>query len=173
MHVIVLGATGSGKSLGMKKIVIPSHRRLGRKVLVLDPLEQPGWNADFQTSDPTRFLAVAKASRRCVLVIDEWPHFMETYGNMEWRQLIWCYTIARNFGHLAYAIGQTPAWIPKPVRRQCSQGLIYRMTDPNDCLDMAKQLGQPSVATLPQTLPLGTGLSVQPGREPQRFVLFN
>ncbi len=145
VHHAILGASGTGKSRVMKQFSIPAHRRAGQKVAVLDPLQMPGWNADFQTDDPERFLHVAMHSRSCVLVIDEWPHLMEFFPWKVWRQLIWCYTIGRNFGHLAYALGQTPKWIPRPVMRQCGNGLIFRL-EPADAADVAYTMGEPRLA---------------------------
>lgn len=170
---MILGTTGCGKTQVMKRIRIPAHRRRGEKVIVLDPLEQPGWGADFQTADPGEFLAVAKASRRCVLVIDEWPYLQDNYGYDEWRPLVWSYTVARNYGHLAYAMGQTQMWIPKSVRRQCPAGIIFQMLDPADCLEVSRILGCPAMATLPMSLPLGSGFLVHPGNQYQLFKLFD
>lgn len=161
VHQAIIGGSGTGKSRSLKEWIIPAHRRAGRKTAVLDPLRMPGWNADVVTDDPERFLWIAQHSTSCVLVIDEWPHLMEFFPWKVWRQLIWCYTIGRNYGHLSYALGQTPNWIPKPVMRQCTNGLFFRV-DPDDAPLLAYTMQQPRLREI-VTFEDGTAYSLQNG----------
>lgn len=169
MHWLITGTTGSGKSRVLKETIIPAHRRLGRKVVVLDPLGVP-WPCDWQTTDPERFMATVEASRGLVIVIDEWPHFMEFYPWAVWRRLIWCYTIGRNYGHLSYAVAQRAMMVPPSVRNQCSNALVFKQTSA-DCAIVADLLAQPA-AMEPASYPLGTAMLVQPGQNPRRLKVF-
>ena len=78
MHWSLTGITGCGKSRLLKEVIIPTHRRAGRWVGVLDPLGAT-WPADWSTNDPMRFVAAARASRSCVWVVDEFRHFAKNW----------------------------------------------------------------------------------------------
>lgn len=140
MHWLVTGRSGMGKGAIMKSIIIPQWRRRGVKVAVLDPLEMPGWNADFQTSDWEQFMAVVRNSRNIVTVIDE-------YGDYDYKAKMaiqWCATIARNFGQLHYAMAQRSMMVPPNVRNQCTNGIIFRQQE-DDLAEIADLYDEPSL----------------------------
>lgn len=155
VHVYVGGDSGTGKSRVMKQRRILDHRRAGQRVAVLDPVGTSGWGADFQTDDPERFIAVVRASRGIVAVVDEWPYIQDNWDWTVHRQLNWIWGVGRNHGILGYAIGQTPMWVPKPVRRQCGHGILFRHSDPGDCIELARIYCAPELARILQTLPDG------------------
>lgn len=157
MHWTNTGMSGAGKSRVMRDFIIPSHRRLGRKVAVLDPIGQ-AWPADFVTADPEHFLAVARASRSLVLVVDEYAQFTADYRIM--RGLEWCFTVARNSGHLSYALAQRLNMIPPNVRNQCANAIIFRQARA-DLMDLAALIDQPEIMRA-ATFPPGRCLIAKP-----------
>jgi hypothetical protein len=161
MHWSVTGMSGAGKSRFMREYRIPAHRRAGTRVAVLDPLGQ-SWPADYVTTDPDQFLSVARASRSIVLVIDEYAHFTTDYRTM--RALEWCFTMARNHGHLSYALAQRLMMIPPNVRNQCANAVVFRQAS-RDLDDLAALLDQPAIIRA-STFPPGHALIVKPFAEP-------
>lgn len=161
MHWTVTGMSGAGKSRVMRDYIIPAHRRLGRKVLVLDPLAQP-WPADHATADPDEFVRIARASRSLVLVVDEYAQFTGDYQTA--RALEWCFTVARNSGHLSYALAQRLLMIPPNVRNQCSRALVFRQAAA-DLADLARLLDDPRIMRAAQ-FPAGRCLKVEPFADP-------
>src|SRR6516165_7136640 len=69
-HCLIFGMTESGKTTLAKRLA-QRYRYHEVKVIVLDSLNDPGWSADFQTTDPDEFLQVFWESRRCAIFIDE------------------------------------------------------------------------------------------------------
>jgi hypothetical protein len=126
MHWLVTGISGCGKSRIMKQVIIPNWRRQGVKVAVLDPLQAPDWNADFQEHDPDRFMDRVEQSRRIVVVIDEFGRFTRDYK--AFARLEWCATIARNRSILSYFLAQRVMQVHPNVRDQCSNALLFRQT---------------------------------------------
>lgn len=169
MHWIVTGKTGSGKSLTLKRVIIPDHLKRGRPVMVLDPLRAPDWGAGVRTyDDPLRFLDTAARSKGCVLIIDEYPHFAADYAIRV--KLDWCFTIARNYGHLSYVLAQRVMMIHPNVRNQCSNALLFKQPV-RDLQDIMVLLDEPGVMAASNFVE-GTGLMVQPFKTPVKFKVF-
>lgn len=167
MHWTVTGISGCGKSRVMKEFIIPAHRRAGRWVGVLDPLESR-WPADWSTSDPAAFVAAAKASRGCVWVVDEYAQFTQDYAIM--RQLEWLFTVARNRGHLSYALAQRVKQIPPNVRNQCSNAIVFNQQGA-DLADLAAMMNQPAILDA-SAFPPGRCLVVKPFENPVPVTVF-
>ena len=70
MHIGVNGMTMSGKSLALKSFII-RFRNQGIKSIVLDPLCDPEFDADFQTDNEIEFIDMVYASRKCLVIVDE------------------------------------------------------------------------------------------------------
>lgn len=167
MHWLVTGMSGRGKGALMKSIIIPDYRRRGIKVAVLDPLELPGWNADYQTSNPYEFMEVVRKSRNIVTVIDEYAHFQSDWK--AWRLIEKCATIMRNFGQLHYAMAQRAMMVPPNVRNQCDKAIVFEQQQ-EDIEYMAYRYKCPEIlkADNPIEFPRGTFLVVKPLKIPVR-----
>lgn len=167
MHWLVTGITGCGKSRIMREVIIPAHRHAGRWVGVLDPLGGI-WPANWTTTDPAAFVAAAKASSRCVWVVDEYAQFTADYKTM--KALEWIFTVGRNRGHLAYALAQRLMMIPPNVRNQCSHAIVFNQQS-SDLEDLAGLMNQPGVREATR-FPAGKALLVEPFTDPRHIVLF-
>lgn len=168
MHWIITGISGCGKSRAMREIIIPAHRRAGRWVGVLDPLGGT-WPSNWTTTDPMAFVAAAKASRNCVWVVDEYGQFTADYAVM--RALEWLFTVARNYGHLSYALAQRVKQIPPNVRNQCSHGLIFNQQGA-DLADLAAMMNQPDIMQA-AAFPPGVAIVVEPFEKPRPVKTFD
>ena len=91
-------------------------------VLVLDPMRDKRWNADFITDDPDEFLKTFWASESCAAFIDEsgdtvgrFNHAMEQTA-----------TKGRHFGHNVHFICQRASQLSKTIRDQCSFLALFR-----------------------------------------------
>lgn len=167
MHWMITGISGCGKSRIMREIIIPSHRRLDRFVGVLDPLEG-AWPASWSTADAARFVAAAKASRRCVWVVDEYAQFTADWETG--KTLEWLFTVARNFGHLSYALAQRVKMIPPNVRNQCSHAIVFNQ-QAADLADLAAMMNQPRIMEA-ANFPKGVCMVVEPFTEPRVLRVF-
>jgi hypothetical protein len=127
VHRLVVGISGCGKSRLIRERIIPAYAARGVAVLVLDPVGQAWPGAAWVTDDPWRFLATAKASRRCVLVVDECDETLRGSAELE-RGCKYLATRSRNDGHLAYFIAQRAHQIPPSYRNQCSGAFVFKQT---------------------------------------------
>lgn len=168
MHCSVTGMTGSGKSRLCREHILPAYGRQGIKRAVLDPLKQP-WPAEVVTDDPEHFLKIAKASRSLVLIVDEFPHWVASDYRIG-KALEWCFTIARNFGHLSYALAQRLMQIPPNVRNQCSKAVVFKQATA-DLQDLAILYDQPAILRA-AAFPPGRALMVEPFTEPREIRTF-
>ena len=115
MHVLIVGMTESGKTTLAKRLA-NRFRSKGVGVLVLDPMHDPEWSADFQTSDPGQFLDVCRRSTSCALFVDEAGAAIGRYD----AQYDWLATRSRHFGHSCHFLTQRGAQLNPTVRGQCS-----------------------------------------------------
>jgi len=169
MHWLVTGISGSGKSRVMKQVVIPGWRANGVRVAVLDPLEAPGWGADFQTSDPFRFMDVVQRSSGIVAVIDEYAQVASDYKAA--KRVEWCATVARNRSILSYFLAQRSMMIPPNVRNQCTNALLFQQTAA-DLAAVAELLNQPQCQEV-VGYEKGLALMVRPFEKPQKIRVFH
>lgn len=95
-HSEIIGTTKSGKSYLAKSIAKRVHNA-GRAVFVLDPWMYPDWDCSWKTKDPDTFLARAKDSTGCLLIVDECGRTVGR-GNQA-RKMEWLLTEARHLGH--------------------------------------------------------------------------
>lgn len=146
-HSLILGMTESGKTTLAKKLAA-SYRAAGVSVLVLDPLCDPEWGADFQTSDPDEFLEVYWASRSCAVFIDEAG---ESVGRFD-KTMEKTATRGRHWGHSNHYLSQRGAQISRTVRDQCSHIFLFT-TALDDSKIHANEWNKPELKTcnaLPQ-----------------------
>ena len=120
MHTLILGMTESGKTT-TAKVLIKKFKNQGVKSLVLDPLKDPGFNADYQTDNPDEFLRVVFSSRSCHVYVDESGDAIGHY-NPTMQKLA---TKGRHYGHSCFFITQKATQIPPIIRDQCSQVFLF------------------------------------------------
>lgn len=119
-HSLILGMTESGKSTLAKKLAA-YYKSKGFGVLVLDPLNDPGWPCDFKTDDGSEFLKVFWDSRRCFVFIDESGDSVGRY-NAEMTRTA---TKGRHWGHACHYITQRGTQLATTVRDQCSHLFLF------------------------------------------------
>ena len=120
-HCLIFGMTESGKTTLAKRLA-QRYRYHEVKVIVLDSLNDPGWSADFQTTDPDEFLQVFWESRRCAIFIDEAGDAVGKYNTVMQRTA----TRGRHWGHSVHFISQRGVQLAPTVRDQCSH--IFLLT---------------------------------------------
>lgn len=119
-HGLILGQTESGKTTLAKRMAQDlKSKQVG--ILVLDPIKDPAWNADFITDDPHEFLNVFWESRSCVVFIDEAG---ENVGNFD-EEMKKTATRGRHWGHSCFYIAQRGTLIARTVRDQCSVMYLF------------------------------------------------
>jgi hypothetical protein len=119
-HTLYLGMTESGKTT-LAKIMAAEYKKQGVGILVLDPLKDPGWNADFITSDPNEFLRVFFESRSCMVFIDEAGENVGRYDTA----LVRTATKGRHWGHSVNYLTQRASLISLTVRDQCRDLYLF------------------------------------------------
>ena len=149
-HYLVTGRTASGKS-NWAKCMIRSMRSRGIKVLLLDPLRDPSYEADFRTTEPGEFMKMAfhPESKKCLLVVDEAGMSIGRY-NPEMERLA---TMSRHFGHQSIFVTQSVVQISPIVRNNC-ENLVMFATGPQAAKMMSEQFGRPEIM---ETLNFGKG----------------
>lgn len=120
MHSLILGMTEMGKTT-LARALSAAYRKQGFKNIVLDPLRDPRWSADFITSDGDEFLDIAKRSKRCMLFMDEGSESVGRY-NFEMQ---WTATQSRHWGHSSHFIAQGAVQLAPIVRDQCSRVFLF------------------------------------------------
>lgn len=115
--------TESGKT-SLAKQLAAKYKASGVGVIVLDPLSDPGWNADFQTGDRDLFLNAVKKSRSCAVFVDESGEMIGQY-NAEMR---WLATRARHYGHNSHFLAQRGAQLSPTVRDMCSHLFLFNVS---------------------------------------------
>lgn len=138
-HTLILGMTESGKTT-LAKSLAQKYKSSGVKVLVLDPLSDPGWGADFQTRDAEEFLKVFWASQSCAAFIDEGGTVAGTYD----KPMIETATMGRHWGHNVHYMTQRGASIARTIREQCGVLIVFE-TALETCRDYAKEWNRPEV----------------------------
>lgn len=120
MHCLIVGMTESGKTTLAKRIA-KTLKSSGKLVAVLDPLQDEGWECDFQTQNPEEFLVWAKGNRSAFLFVDESGVAIGRYNvPMEWLA-----TQSRHLGHSCYFICQGLTQLSTIVRGQCRKLYMF------------------------------------------------
>lgn len=122
-HSLICGISESGKT-HLARHLAGLYRHYGIKVLVLDPLRDPRWPCDILTTDPEKFLKIAKASKRLALFIDESG---QTIGRHN-QAMEWITTMSRHNGHNAHVICQRLTQVSPTVRDQCQHLFCFRVS---------------------------------------------
>ena len=119
-HSLILGMTESGKTTLAKRLA-NAYRSRGFKIIVLDPLSDPEWCADFRTDDVEQFLNTFWNSRKCMAFIDEAGESVGTYDKV----MIKTATKGRHWGHSVHFISQRGTQVARTVRDQCSHLFLF------------------------------------------------
>lgn len=149
MHGLIVGVSNTGKSTLAFELA-RAHQRRSEPVLVLDPNNDPRWPADYKTTDPERFLAVAKRSQRCALFVDEAGKAIGRGAKAQ--AMAWLTTTARHWGHRTFLIAQRAQQVEPTLRDQCSEAFVFRQSL-RDAKLLADQFADETLlqaATLPQ-----------------------
>lgn len=138
MHSLIVGRTASGKTC-FAKTVIHHMRQKGIKSLVLDPLRDGDWNADYQTHNGAEFLKTAFApdTMRCLLVVDESGQAVGRHNP----QLERIATQSRHKGHQAIFCVQQVTQLSPVIRDNC-ETLILFASNMRACETLADQYGR-------------------------------
>lgn len=140
-HSLILGMTESGKTTLAKKLAA-HYKSNGVGILVLDPMGDPEWQADYQTDDAEEFLDVFWQSRQCAVFIDEAGEAVGQYDKVMHRTA----TKGRHWGHSVHYISQRGALIARTVRDQCSHLFMFT-TALDDCKLHANEWNKPELKT--------------------------
>jgi hypothetical protein len=164
-HGLLLGMTESGKTTLGKKL---SHSLggQGRRVLLLDEMNDPGWYADFRTADPETFLKVFWANQSCFAFIDEAGDAVGRYDDAM-RETA---TKGRHFGHSCFYLSQRGAQLNTTVRAQCRHLWLFTSAA-DDCKILCKEFNCPELIQA-AALPAGSYLHKTKHGALDRGVLF-
>lgn len=119
-HALILGISESGKTTLALRLA-RQYKAAGVGVLVLDPLRNPEWHADFITGDEAEFLDMFWRSRSCMCFIDEAGEAVGRY-NVAMQKTV---TRGRHWGHGVHVITQRGAQLSPTVRDQCRHLFLF------------------------------------------------
>lgn len=131
--------TESGKTTLAKQLA-RAYKSKGIGVIVLDPLNDSGWEADFKTHDVDDFLKVYWDSRQCMAFIDESGDSVGRFDKL----MIKTATRGRHWGHSNHYITQRGQQIARTVRDQCSNLFLFN-TALEDCKIHGKEWNKPEL----------------------------
>lgn len=131
-HSLIIGMTGSGKTT-IATQMSSAYRRKNIKVIVLDPMLDPRWDADFITHDRGKFLYILQHPEtvNCAVFVDESSTMIGHYR----KEMFWLATQSRHRGHNVHFICQRAKQISPNVREQCQYLFMF-----NSSIDSAKEL---------------------------------
>ena len=138
-HVLILGMTESGKT-SLARAMCHAYKARGISTLVLDPLNDPRWQADFQTSNPADFLRVYWANKKCAAFIDEGGLVAGRFDDT----MITTATQGRHWGHNNHYISQRATLLSLTIREQCSELYLFAMAKAG-CKSLAEDFNKPQL----------------------------
>ena len=122
-HAAIIGQTTSGKTfLGQQ--LAKGFQAAGVGVLVLHKPREPWPYANWQTSDPERFLAKFWQCQRCAV-------FMELADNgvSKWDERFHkCFTEGRHNGHRCFYLSQRAATVHPAIRENCESLYLFTVS---------------------------------------------
>lgn len=125
-----------------------------KPVLLLDPMADARFAADYRTSDPNAFLEAFWSNQSCMCFIDESAQMVGRYDLLMQETA----TRGRHFGHSCIFICQRGAQISATVRAQCRHVYLFASAK-DDCKILANEFNQPELLNA-NTLPQGHFYSV-------------
>lgn len=115
-------------------------KKQSRRIIVLDPFLDPGWNADFITTDQEKFLDAFWNNKGCAVFIDEGGRMIGKYNKV----MEDCATMGRHWGHKVYFISQRVKQISTNIRTQCSELVVFKQSL-SDTKDLADEFVEPMI----------------------------
>lgn len=161
-HSLTIGQTLSGKT-ALNKLLSNGYLARGVGVVVLDPMNDPGWNTEgrdnfFQTQDAEEFLDFVMDPERCLqaaLFVDETGISIDKYAV----KFSWLTCQSRHHGMRSHIIANRAEMVSKNIRSQCSTLYLFN-SNLEDCKTYAKDFNCPAILE-GQNLPQGHFLKVQ------------
>lgn len=140
-HCLITGITESGKTTLAVQLA-QGYRDLGINVIVLDPLRDARWPANFQTAYQESFLNILlnPDTRSCAVFVDESGEEIGRYN----KEMFWLATRGRHYGHNAHFITQRVVDLNKTVRAQCRYLYIFN-SNVDDCMALSKDFNRPEI----------------------------
>lgn len=139
-HSLIVGMTESGKTC-MGKALLHKYKREGVNTILLDPMMDPGWGADYVTRDPNDLLRVAKESRQCAIFIDEPASAIRKYDT----EMEWLTTQSRHWGHETTICTQRGVQLSPTIREQCQKLYLFALGSERDAKVFADSYGDPGL----------------------------
>lgn len=134
-HTLIHGKTDSGKSTMARRLILERFKPAGYKILVLDPKQDPRFQADFMTNDAEEFMRVVKshAGVKCFGLVDESGEKIGAYaGHM--RVLATQY---RELAHRYAFIVQRAAMLDKNIVLNCGNLFLFESSG-RDCKTLSE-----------------------------------
>lgn len=150
-HAAIIGMQQSGKTTLATYLAREAKRR-GFPLVVLDPHMSPHWRADWMTDDLGKLLRKLRASRRCVVFVEETGDESEGSKPLG-RQpgFSWLFTQAHHWGHVTHYLSQYHAQV-KPVVRCNVRRLFLFTVGPATVKEWAEQLAKPQLLSMVEKL---------------------
>lgn len=126
----------SGKTTLAKMLSHALHGQ-SKNVIVLDPMNDPGWAADYRTSKKEEFLEVFWTNQSCFVFIDESGKMVGRYDELM-QELA---TSGRHHGHSVFFVSQRGAQISATVRAQCRHVYLFN-SNKSDCKTLSEEFNQ-------------------------------
>lgn len=165
MHSLIIGMSESGKTT-LAKIFARELKKRGKKVVVLDPLNDPDWGkVDFRTEDCDEFLDYCKNNQNLYVFIDEGSESIGRYDV----EMQWFATQSRHWGHSCFFITQGCTQIAPIIRGQCRVVYCFAVGE-SDTKLMAEEFRKKELKFL-ETIPQGVFYKVSRFSELQRGVV--
>lgn len=152
MHTLIVGQSGSGKT-HLAKQFAKAELKAGRGVLLFDPLGNP-FPCTWRTADPDKFLDMVKASKDCLVVIDEAPTICTNLGTH--KKFEWLATQSRHntavtdqrtkhlFGHRCIFIAQSVTRMAIVYRQNCTRLFCFKVMKSSAAI-LAEEFGDESL----------------------------
>ena len=138
-HVLILGQTLSGKTTLAKQLAA-RYKAHGVDVIVLDPVGDPEWDADYRTANAEEFFRVYNNSRRCAAFFDESGEVCNDYPHLITKTA----TRGRHRGHRNHYIAQRGTLVLRTIRDQCSTLFLFN-SGLEDCKIHAAEWNAPDI----------------------------
>lgn len=129
----------SGKTTLAKKLAKRHKLIHNRPIIVLDPVLDPDWQADFITDDEEEFLQAYWRNKNCSAFFDEGGDIGRYNKAMDKTA-----TRGRHWGHKNFYICQRAKMISTNIRTQCSDIAIFK-TSYDDSKDLANEFVEPMI----------------------------
>ena len=130
-------------------------------------MNDPDWNADFQTENQDEFLEAVWGNRSCAVFIDEAGDEIGKY-NKTMEKLA---TRGRQWGHKCYFISQRVKQLSTTIRTQCSELVIFKQSL-TDTKDLADEFVEPMINQA-HTLEKGEFILVRDNLPPLKLNVFD